>query len=263
MTMHRLAFFCLLASAFLLIACADPNTDAPAGGIHALDGSFLDGSVHGPVAKKDLTFCQGCHGEAGGPGSNPAFNVGIESQGGNGCESCHGPDIAHPQDWAGANSTYHYSAGKIQQACTLCHGAALDGVGGVGPSCQQCHASVSTFTLNCTYCHGYPPDGNPDMATQTGVDHGDVSTVAAHGECSTCHGMRETAGGGGFEPSGDYLLFDYSTDTIGNHYDGNIQLSSNFGYSETNHGCNLACHANTPDYQLSGSGLTVDLIDTL
>ncbi|WP_020675252.1 hypothetical protein [Geopsychrobacter electrodiphilus] len=105
---------------------------------HPLDGSFLIGSTHGPVAKADLTMCQACHGQAGGPGSNPRFNRGIVSQGGTGCEACHGEYLAHPSNWEGYDGpTFHGTAGNMQNACTLCHGANLEG--GSGPSCASCH----------------------------------------------------------------------------------------------------------------------------
>jgi hypothetical protein len=264
MIMHRLALLCLLASAFLFYACAEPNTDAPAGGLHPLDGSYLDPGEHGPDAKADLTFCQGCHGEAGGPGDNPRFNGGSV---GVSCEdaACHDTNLAHPQDWAGVNSTFHYSAGKVQQACTLCHGVDLDGVGGVGPSCLDCHDSPTTFTLDCTYCHGYPPDGSPDMATATGVDHSEVATTVIsfiHGECTLCHGMSESAAGGDFEPETNYTLFSKSTDTLGDHWDGNIQMNADAGYNDSTFGCGTTvCHGNddTQDPMPNSSGLPVIL----
>jgi len=257
--MHRLALLCLLASAFLLYACAEPNTDAPAGGIHVLDGSFLDGSVHGPVAKEDLTFCQGCHANEDDP---PRFNVGIESAGDNGCEgsgSCHGDNLAHPQDWAGVNSTFHYSAGHIQQACTLCHGAGLDG-GTYAPSCLQCHDSPTAFTLDCTACHGYPPDGSADLEVPTPVDHSSVP-LSNHAECSYCHGMSESAAGGTFDPEANYTLFNKATDTIGDHWDGNIQMNNSVGYNPSTYGCAVACHNNddTQDPLPNSSGLPVVL----
>jgi len=264
--MRRLAFLFFITSVFMLSACAEPNPDA---GSHLMDGSFLDGTVHGPVAKQDLTFCQACHGETGGPGDNPRFNVGINSAGGNGCENvgCHDQvaNLAHPQDWAGVNSTFHYSAGSVQQACTLCHGADLDGVGGVGTSCLGCHDDpVNASTLDCIFCHDYPPDGSADLEVPNGVDHSAITTTlawTAHSECSTCHGMSELAAGGAFDPAANYNLFDKSTDTIGDHWDGNIQMNGDVGYSDTNYGCDSAgCHLNDPVHQLpNSSGLTVVL----
>jgi hypothetical protein len=134
------------------------HVDGPGVAPHTLDGTFLGGSVHGPVAKADLTVCQGCHGEAGGPGSNPRFNLGIDTAGGAGCESCHDANGAHLVPWPALS---HSSAGNIAGACTLCHGVALDGVGGVGTlNCLNCHgSSPAANPTGCASCHNQPPDG--------------------------------------------------------------------------------------------------------
>ena len=165
-------------------ACHAGGPGAP----HPLDGSYLAGAEHGPDAKADLTVCQGCHGEPGGPGSNPRFNRGIADAGGQGCESCHGVNLAHPSDWAGPNNTFHYSARNIQNACTLCHGTALNGVGGVGVSCLGCHSNVTTFTLDCTFCHGYPPSGAVDLAAPKGVAHRTVAAIGRGSPRGPCCG---------------------------------------------------------------------------
>ena len=216
---------------------------------HPLDSTYLNGAVHGPDAKADLTACQACHGQPGGPGSNPRFNVGINSVNGTGCEACHGVNLAHPADWAGPNPTFHYTAGNIRNACTLCHGVDLDGVGGVGVSCLICHAEAVNFTLDCIVCHGYPP-----------ANHGNVSTIGSHDVCVVCHGMKESATGGSFAAVANYALFDKTTDTIGAHWDGNINMNSTPGYNQANFGCDTAvCHANDAGHQLSDSGLPVVL----
>lgn len=113
------------------------HASGPGQAPHPLDGSFLDGSNHGPIAKADLIVCQGCHGEPGFQGSNPRFNQGIS---GSGCEACHGINLAHPANWGRLSSaTFHSSASNMENACTLCHGVNLDGVEGVGVSCLDCH----------------------------------------------------------------------------------------------------------------------------
>ena len=239
------------------------HPDGPQGVPHPLDESYLLGTNHGPDAKSDLTVCQSCHGQPGGPGSNPRFNIGIERAGNQGCEGCHGEDYAHPSEWAGPNDTFHYTASSIQKACTLCHGVALDGVGGVGGSCLGCHDSVVDFTLDCEFCHGYPPNNDdlpapPDLPII--VPHRGVADVGPHVECFICHGMYETADGGWFEPASNYLLFDYNTDINGYHWDGNIDMSADYQYNPDNYGCDAAsCHPNNPAFQLSDSGLPVML----
>ena len=231
---------------------------------HPLDGTYLSGNAHGPQAKQDLTVCQSCHGQPGGPGSNPRFNLGISAAGGEGCESCHGERLAHPLAWAGPNNTFHYSAQSIGTSCTLCHGRELDGVDKDGKkiniSCIGCHKNVSDFTLDCTFCHGYPPDGSADVATTSGVDHKNVSQIIYHVTCTMCHGMSKSTADGGFEATTKYTLFDKGTDTIGDHWDGNINMNSGQGYNPENFGCNAAsCHGNTPGFRLSDSKLPVVL----
>lgn len=240
------------------------HADGPGQAPHPLDGTYLSGSVHGPDAKADLTACQSCHGQPGGPGSNPRFNVGISSVSGTGCESasCHGEDYAHPVNWAGPNTTFHYSAGNLQNSCTLCHGVDLDGVGGVGVSCLECHAETANFTLDCSACHALPPLGSPDDAAPTPVNHGNVAGIGSHDVCVACHGMKETTAGGSFSAASNYSLFDKSTETNGDHWNGKIEMNSGTQYNAANFGCDAAnCHSNNPAHQLSDSGLPVALKD--
>lgn len=237
-------------------ACHAGGPGAP----HPLDGSYLAGSSHGPDAKRDLAACQACHGQPGGAGSNPRFNLGIGDAGGQGCEGCHGVNLAHPADWAGPNNTFHYSAQNIATGCTLCHGAALDGIGGVGVSCTGCHDNVTVFTLDCTFCHGYPPDGSADRDIPLGVNHRNAAAVSPHDVCVTCHGAKENATGGYFAAVSGYALFDKSTDTPGDHWDGRINMNGETSYNEVNFGCDAAlCHGNQTAFQLADSGLTVAL----
>jgi hypothetical protein len=232
------------------------HADGPQGVPHALDGTYLSGANHGPDAKADLTACQVCHGQSGGPGSNPRFNVGITSVGGNGCESCHGTNYAHPPNWAGPNPTFHYSAANIQTSCTLCHGENLNNIDSIGVSCIGCHAQIEDFALDCTFCHAYPPDGSTFQDVPIPVPHGNVAMIVRHGDCLICHGMLEDSVGGRFSATTNYELFDKATDTNGDHWDGNINMSADFQYNQGNFGCDAAgCHGNDPDHRLSDSGL--------
>ncbi len=238
------------------------HPDGPGQAPHPLDGSYLNGSLHGPEAKADLIACQTCHGQPGGPGSNPRFNLGIDSISGTGCEGCHGADYAHPQNWAGPNNSFHYSAGNVQNACTLCHGVNLDGVGGVGVSCLGCHAETASLSLDCAYCHGTPPDGSADLDVPIPVPHGNVSIINLHDVCVVCHGLKESTIGGSFSAAANYALFDYTNDVNGDHWNGNMTMNSAPQYNSSNFGCDAAgCHANDPTHQLSDSGLTVELKD--
>jgi len=258
---------------------------------HPVDGSYSTPAAHGRAAKQDLVFCQRCHAAPGvsGPGSNPRFNVPRGSLT-DGCETCHPPFYAHPEIWAGPNpaNVFHYLSGNIASACTLCHGANLDGVGGInaaggtpGQSCRQCHADTTLFNLDCTACHGYPPDGvtaEPPVADLGGlpVSHdnlfgpsANVAAVAAHDQCAVCHGVKSSDGAtsGHLSPSANYRTFDAVTGTPGDHWNGQINMngpapSTGTGYNEATFGCdNAGCHGNDAAHRLSDSALPVQFGD--
>ena len=163
-----------------------------------LAAPLTDPTVHGAVAKQDLTVCKGCHGTSGGAGSNPRFNVSIGSLV-TGCEAsaCHKPNMAHPTPWQ-----THNLAGNQANACALCHGATFGG--GVGPACSSCHAQLVAGTIpavgQCSSCHGNPPNGTtaPNIAGSHSVH---LALPALAGNCSVCH----TGGGSGAATHGSAL----------------------------------------------------------
>jgi hypothetical protein len=258
---------------------------------HPVDGSYRAPTTHGRDAKQDLTACQECHAVPGisGPGSNPRFNAtrGTLTAG---CETSHLPFYAHPETWAGPNpaNVFHYLSGNIDNACTLCHGANLDGSGGVNAaggtpaqSCRECHADTILFNLNCTACHGYPPDGvtaEPRVAALGGapVNHdnllgaaANVAAVTAHDQCAICHGVKSSAiaTNGYLSPNANYRTFDVLTGVPGDHWNGQINLNgpsltTGTGYNAANFGCdNAGCHANDAAHRLSDSALPVQFAD--
>jgi len=255
---------------------------------HPLGAAWRAASGHGAVAKDDISACQSCHADSGTP---PRFNAPIGSLA-NGCEDCHAPHYAHPTNWAGPNTTFHYSVASTE-SCKLCHGASLDGVGGVnaaggtpGLSCLSCHAEVTNFTLDCTACHGMPPvagdiiDSSVFPAGATLVDHTSPTTPASgitvadkpeHDQCAVCHGVKNDSGS--FNANANYLTFDKATDTLGSHWNGQINMNGpsssdpagsashvGTGYNSTTFSCdNAFCHG--PDYALSDSAMPVDFAD--
>ncbi|PKN12782.1 MAG: hypothetical protein CVU69_05310 [Deltaproteobacteria bacterium HGW-Deltaproteobacteria-4] len=250
---------------------------------HPVDGSYQAPAAHGRDARQDLVACQNCHAVPGtsGPGSNPRFNVTIGTLA-TGCETCHPPFYAHPATWAGPdNNVFHYLSGNIANACTLCHGVNLDGIGGVnaaggtpGQSCLVCHADTTLFNLDCTACHGYPPDGvtaEPLVAALGGalVNHGAVAAVGSHDQCAVCHGVKSsnTGSSGHLSPNANYLTFDVLTGVPGDHWNGQINMNgpsptTGTGYNQTNFGCdNAGCHGNDAAHRLSNSALTVQFAD--
>ncbi|MDO9079736.1 MAG: hypothetical protein Q7U44_02980 [Desulfuromonadales bacterium] len=259
------------------------HANGPRTAPHPVDGSYRAPTTHGKDAKQDLTACQSCHATPGtsGPGSNPRFNVAIGTLA-TGCETCHPPFYAHPDTWAGpGNNVFHYLSGNIDNACSLCHGASLDGIGGVnaaggtpGQSCLVCHADTTLFNLDCTACHGYPPDGvtaEPLVAALGGVlvNHRTAAAVGAHDQCAVCHGVKNsnTGSSGHLTPNANYRTFDVLTGVPGDHWNGQINMngpapSTGTGYNQANFGCdNAGCHVNNAAHQLSNSALTVQFGD--
>lgn len=117
----------------------------------------------------------------------------------------------------------------------------------------------------CDTCHGYPP--TPATAHAPGatpVDHSAPAIVGNHSECNVCHGYSLTNGPTDNTANGGDAYLNY-------HRDGNIELNGisipddgqNTDYQPTGvnvaYGCNRACHPNDLTYQLSDSGLPVQL----
>jgi predicted CxxxxCH...CXXCH cytochrome family protein len=163
---------------------------------------------HGETAKSNLAYCQQCHADKplGGPGSGPRFNVplGRLSDGANtGCEVCHAQLAAHPRvlqipSVFGVITTLNpvgtpwYLHCKVSpsgfDACTRCHGADLDGRGGVpgATACTFCHRNGIPNTLkNCTSCHGQPPNGT--AYPNTASAHASHSALNVSVICGECH----------------------------------------------------------------------------
>ncbi|WP_298268008.1 CxxxxCH/CxxCH domain-containing protein [Geobacter sp.] len=193
---------------------------------HPVGGLYLPASQHGADAinknnnGKGLNTCQPCHATPS-TGANPRFNVPRGATLTAGCETCHTALTAHPTPWLvgrgttqGATNQLRHSAlaslatagTAVTNYCTLCHGANLDGAGGVAPSCVSgttrlniagvgavCHFNavavkdVSTGLFNiqtgCVSCHGNPPVGTsyPNRDFQ----HGEHQFLNV--SCATCH----------------------------------------------------------------------------
>jgi predicted CxxxxCH...CXXCH cytochrome family protein len=157
---------------------------------------YKEGALHGAEAKKDLVYCQSCHGTIGGPGSSPPprFNISIGTLK-NGCEDCHKKYTAHPPA-SGATTGWigHATALGMGNNCTLCHGIDLTGSPATGaipaiPGCNSCHTGLVPGTIptsgSCGSCHARPP------VTGSHTVHNALAGVA--GVCNTCH---EGAGSG-------------------------------------------------------------------
>ncbi len=209
---------------------------------------YTNPALHGPAAKRDLTFCQGCHAvpAASAAGSNPRFNAKIGSLT-NGCEDCHNVNAAHPSSPAPDSAPWrgpftHRDAANLAVACALCHGANLNGVGGVGPACTSCHTAGSPLTKqDCTSCHSSPPTGGvfPNISGRHRV-HNALNIV--RGYCSTCHN------GAGI---GSLKHFNQTVDvSVATAYNAK---SGAFTYDPVNLTCtNVSCHGGqtTPPWRI-------------
>jgi predicted CxxxxCH...CXXCH cytochrome family protein len=186
-----------------LSGCSNGNGElSPVANGHGEEnGSFGEPSLHGPLAKSVLTSCQPCHGTPT-TGVNPRFNVphiNIPQ----GCETCHQTFTAHPTPWLlnrvgtpfnVANATTHATATSFDTVCTLCHGAALDGVGGTAPSCMSgvvsgisCHVGNPSQTpTGCTSCHSGPPTG-PSGVTSPNRAFAHGTHLQFNLTCDVCH----------------------------------------------------------------------------
>jgi hypothetical protein len=152
---------------------------------HAPAAQFRPASAHGPEAKKDLTYCQTCHGIAG----TTRFDGGSARA----CTDCHAAARAHPTDWQGAGTYSHRTAGNLTEACGLCHNTTAAGAGPLAGA-PSCFASTFTNRNGQTRaCHA----GGP------GIPHAPPAqfvSPTAHGPeakkdllyCQKCHGMPGT-----------------------------------------------------------------------
>lgn len=215
---------------------------------------FTDGSTHGPVAKQDLVFCQSCHGQTGGPGSNPRFNVTVGTLN-NGCEDCHGVNRAHPVWKSSVGWKGHATARNMGNSCYLCHLS-----GGSGRLCAACHTSLPSGTIPtvgaCVSCHAKPP------VTGSHAMHNGLAGVT--NVCATCH----TGGGSGTAKHDDDTkdvafdsVYNAKSGTAGKNADGSCANVSCHGGVKTpvwggtlSNGC-FACHtAGTSQFNGFNSG---------
>ena len=205
---------------------------------HALgSGWTLPGAnFHGFQAKKDLAYCQSCH---GAPGTT-SFAGGVANTK---CTTCHAVAHAHPTTWYNAPVTAfpgyvpsHRDSLKQDTTCVICH----DYTRGrtppdpAAPSCFSAsysnaeHASVTchaagpgapdhlvpfyghdnttqaVFTSRCSGCHGISaPVAGHAAAPTCATCHTATAPTYAQGACTSCHGGVGT-GGRPTGPAGSY-----------------------------------------------------------
>jgi predicted CxxxxCH...CXXCH cytochrome family protein len=172
-------------------------------------------TLHSGEAGKDLSICQGCHGQKG----TTAFDGATLSDGTKtiACSSCHTSARAHPTDWQGSGTFSHRTAGNINVACIICHDVTQGRTAplAASPSCfsatftngavqtRTCHASGSgvvphivpynnhnaTARSNFNYCLGcHQTAANAAGSKPPGCQNCHLaSPVATPAGCTSCH----------------------------------------------------------------------------
>jgi predicted CxxxxCH...CXXCH cytochrome family protein len=111
----------------------------------------------------------------------------------------------HPTAYSEPTSdAFHaYAANRGLDDCKSCHGANLDGVGGVARGCQRCHGE--SWKTNCVLCHGgtNDPSGAPPRTVwgkssdpvRSGAHTAHLTATATHAPitCETCHTVPSSA----------------------------------------------------------------------
>lgn len=174
------------------VSCSQCHLGGPTS-YHPQDWGPLTIAKHGPyVADSGNTSCANaaCHGSAldGVADSGPS------------CSSCHigGPGSIHPENWGDLAYYYHaaYARDNGTDSCANmnCHGAALEGVAGSGPSCTSCHLGG----VNSVHPAAWDTDMTLHKNYVAAVGTPSCRNAACHGTqlqgvylsgpgCATCH----------------------------------------------------------------------------
>lgn len=152
---------------------------------HAAANIFSQPANHGQEAKKDMAYCQGCHGLPG----TTRFDGGSAPS----CTRCHAPARAHPTNWQGSGAYSHRSAVNSSSTCVLCH--KVDGPGaGLLAGAPSCFSATFTNAAGSnTSCHSGGP-GIPHAAPaqfRLAAAHGPVAKADLT-YCQKCHGRPGT-----------------------------------------------------------------------
>lgn len=181
----------LVAESPVCVACHEIKrvlSGAPANstctGCH--EGTFTPhatyGDAHRAAALADLKSCQPCHGAGG-----TSFSGGVTPTS---CATCHTASGAHPTDWQGSGAFSHREAGKISEACVLCHDVFAGRTAPLAsaPSCFS--ASFTNADGQNRSCHagGWRPHPLPyaDAALHGPSAKSDLTF------CQNCHGTPGT-----------------------------------------------------------------------
>jgi hypothetical protein len=155
---------------------------------HAAPAQFAVPSVHGPVAKQNLVYCQTCHGQ---PGTR--FFEGGDATA---CAACHTAAKAHPTNWQGAGAYSHRNADNMPTTCNLCHDYTMGRTPPMAGS-PSCFAASFTNALGQTRaCHSGGPGVPHAMPFAAPSLHGSPAKADLT-YCQDCHGTTGSNFAGG------------------------------------------------------------------
>ncbi len=175
----------MVLSVLLLGGCGSgnsPSTFNPDTGLHSV-GWLPTGHKTEAIAR--LESCAPCHGADYGGGISKVA-----------CTDCHlgNQQSVHPAQWGPfadlLHANYVRENGATSCATAVCHGSALNGVGGTGPSCTLCHLG-GVYAVHPTAWGSY-----------TYALHASFAAINGTSSCTnaSCHGPT-LAGVGGSGPS--------------------------------------------------------------
>jgi hypothetical protein len=181
-----------LAMMLALGGCGNENSKvvfSPEGG-HSADWT----ATHKEAANADIETCVECHGEN--------LKGGISKVS---CTQCHpaGPTSKHPVNWGDYTYARHsgFVAANSNVSCAnvSCHGSALTGVQGSGPSCTTaCHLGGKSAKHPAGWTQSQPYTVHAAYVKNQGYDFSSCSTSRCHGtdakgvflsgpSCFACH----------------------------------------------------------------------------
>jgi predicted CxxxxCH...CXXCH cytochrome family protein len=155
-------------------------------------------SVHGGLAKQNLTVCQSCHGIKGSTSFDGlAVGNGAKTIA---CSSCHTFAKAHPTVWQGSSANpgetviySHRTAGSIADSCALCHDVTKGRTAPL-PAAPSCFSATFTnpLTLTAGACHANGPGAAAHIVPYP--NHGAAAGSNVN-YCLGCHQVAANAAG--------------------------------------------------------------------
>ncbi|WP_257305969.1 CxxxxCH/CxxCH domain-containing protein [Geothrix campi] len=169
---------------------------ANAGAPHPLGPIWTDATstaFHGIEAKKDLLYCQSCHGAPG----TPKFDGGTAATA---CSTCHTAAFAHSTTWyQDPVQTFpgyvpsHRNAGNLG-ACGTCHDGLTKGRTAPLPAAPSCYsASYDNGVHGTVGCHSNGPAAANHPIPFTDANHTTVTQAQFTANCASCHAVSGTS----------------------------------------------------------------------